>query len=108
MQSLRQDLRYGFRQLGKNPGFTVTGIVSLALGIGATTAVFSVVYAVLLDPYPHADAGRMVHFVASVSQNRNAITGNWQGVMLLPQVKRRVVLQLTQGSEGCRGTINIP
>jgi predicted permease len=65
MQSLLQDLRYGFRQLTKSLGFTLTAIISLALGIGATTAVFSVVYAVLLDPYPYANADRMVHFVAS-------------------------------------------
>jgi hypothetical protein len=65
MQSLVQDLRYGFRQLTKRPGFALTAIISLALGIGATAAVFSVVYAVLLDPYPYANADRMVHFVAS-------------------------------------------
>ena len=65
MHSLLQDIRYGFRQLTKSPGFTLTAIISLALGIGATTAVFSVVYAVLLDPYPYANADRMVHFVAS-------------------------------------------
>ena len=64
MQTFLQDLRYGLRQLKKNPGFTATAILSLALGIGATTAVFSVVYAVLLDPYPYADSDRMVHLFA--------------------------------------------
>ena len=43
MQSLFRDLSYAVRQLAKNPGFTLTAVVSLALGIGATTAVFSVV-----------------------------------------------------------------
>src|SRR5208282_2256236 len=49
------------RQLLKNKSFTLTAILSLALGIGATTAVFSVVYGVLMDPYPYKDNNRMVH-----------------------------------------------
>ena len=52
MQTLIQDLRYSVRQLLKSPGFTLTAVISLALGIGATTAVFSVIYAALIDPYP--------------------------------------------------------
>ncbi len=63
MHSIPQDLRFALRQFGKSPGFTVTAIVSLALGIAATTAVFSVVRAVLLDPYPYANSDRMVHLV---------------------------------------------
>jgi predicted permease len=61
MESVMQDLRFTVRQLLKNKSFTLTAILSLALGIGATTAVFSVVYGVLLDPYPYKDAKRMVH-----------------------------------------------
>ena len=60
MQTLIQDLRYSARQLIKNPGFTLTAVISLALGIGATTAVFSVIYAVLMDPYPFPAADRIV------------------------------------------------
>lgn len=56
---LRQDLVFAFRQFRKNPGFAATAIVSLMLRIGATTAVFSVIYAVLLNPYPYKDAGRL-------------------------------------------------
>ena len=61
MESVLQDLRFTTRQLLKNKGFTLTAVLSLALGIGATTAVFSVVYGVLMDPYPYKDANRMVH-----------------------------------------------
>src|SRR6516165_478738 len=61
MDSIVQDLRFAARQLFSNKGFTLTAVLSLALGIGATTAVFSVVYGVLIDPYPYKDANRMVH-----------------------------------------------
>lgn len=61
MRNLIQDLNFALRQFRKSPGFVVTAILSLTLGIGATTAIFSVVYGVLLDPYPYKDNDRMVH-----------------------------------------------
>jgi predicted permease len=61
MRTLVQDLRYATRQFLKSPGFAISAVLSLMLGIGATTAIFSVVYGVLLDPYPYKDAKRMVH-----------------------------------------------
>jgi hypothetical protein len=59
------DIRYGLRALRRNPGFTAVAVLSLALGIGATTAMFSLIYAVLLHPFPYADADRIMnpHFV---------------------------------------------
>lgn len=60
MHTLLQDLRYSARQLIKSPGFTLTAVLSLALGIGAATAVFSVIYAALVNPYPYPAADRIV------------------------------------------------
>jgi predicted permease len=61
MHTFIQDLRFAFRQFRKSPGFVITAVLSLMLGIGATTAIFSVIYGVLLDPYPYQDNDRMVH-----------------------------------------------
>ena len=60
MHSILQDLRYGLRQLYKSPTFTFTAILTLAFGIGATTALFSVVDGVLLKPLAYRDSGRLV------------------------------------------------
>ena len=60
METIYQDLRYALRQLIKSPGFTATAVISLALGIGATTAVFSVLYAALIHPYPFTEADRIM------------------------------------------------
>ena len=60
MTTILQNARYSFRLLWKNPGFTLVAIVTLALGIGANTAIFSVLYASLLAPMPYPDPDRLM------------------------------------------------
>src|SRR3954454_5517544 len=60
MQKVRFDLRVVLRQLSKSPGFSITAILMLAFGIGATTAIFSIVEGVLLRPLPFPDSSRLM------------------------------------------------
>lgn len=68
MISLWQDIRYGLRVLAKSPAFTLVSVLTLALGIGANTAIFTVVYGVLLRPLPFPDPDRIVQLAESANQ----------------------------------------
>ena len=79
IETLLQDVRYGLRMLAKNPGFMAVAVLTLALGIGANTAIFTVVDTVLLHPLPYPDSGRIVNI---------ARRGGWDSVPMFTYWER--------------------
>jgi putative ABC transport system permease protein len=83
LETMIQDLRYGARMLRKNPGFSLVAVLTLALGIGSATTIFSVLYNVLFDPFPYQDANRVV---ALRIRNLNAPQHRGWNAFMTPEV----------------------
>src|SRR5712675_1617869 len=97
-----QDLLFSWRQLRKRPGLALTAILSLTLGIGATTAVFSVIYGLLVNPYPYLGADRMVN-LSVLNEN-----GNFRGIGITgPQLKALQQVGCIESAAGSWGTWNL-
>src|SRR6202166_2180284 len=100
MRSFLQDLRFAFRQFRKAPGFVLTAVLSLMLGIGATTAIFSVVYGVLLDPYPYKNNDRMIHIELNDKDGRGPLLfTNGAGFSAVRNASSVEDVFFTQGSQ---------
>jgi putative ABC transport system permease protein len=97
-----QDLRFSCRELRKKPGLAFTAIISLTLGIGATTAVFSVIYGLLVNPFPYKGADRMIHLVVV----NEAGDDRWVGVTG-PQLKFLRQAKCVESAAAVWGTWNL-
>src|SRR5271170_4138088 len=87
MESLSRDLNIAIRQLLKSPGFALTGILMLAFGIGATTAIFSIVEGVLLRPLPFPEPDRLMALGDILQEARHGATGdNFVGGVTAPDI----------------------
>src|SRR5215472_11660661 len=102
MRTLLQDLRFSCREWRKRPGLALTAMVSLALGIGATTAVFSVIYALLVNPFPYHAADRMVHLVLLNERGEDW----WPGITG-PQLKLLSQAKCVENAAATFGTWNL-
>ena len=122
METLRQDIRYAARTLWKSRGFAAVAIITLALGIGASTAIFSVIDNVLMEPFPYTDAGRFMSVqIHDTERNEPGGRGGFTGPEFLDYVEQNhvfdgviantqedVLYRSGEGTELFRGGVVVP
>ncbi len=99
MAALLQDFRFALRSLGRSPAFTLVAVVTLALGIGANTAIFSVLYGVLLRPLPYPEPYRLVQLAQRYRDGENEMYVTWN--------QFRFLRDHVTGMEGIAGTTTV-
>src|SRR3954451_21966780 len=101
MQTLWQDVRYGLRGIGNRPGFAILAILTLGLGMGATTTIFSAIQNILLDPFPYTDARRVAAIqIHDLSSARPGGRGSFQVPEFLDYEEQNHVFEEVIGGTG--------
>src|SRR5712675_1787943 len=101
MGTLGQDIRFALRNLRKSPSFTIIAAVTLALGIGASTAIFSVIENVLMEPFPYTDAARLVSVqIHDTERNEPGGRGGYSGPEFLDYVEQNHVFDRVIANDG--------
>src|SRR3954470_21899958 len=98
MASVLADLRYAARELRRRPGFALTAVLSLALGIGATTAVFSVIYGVLINPFPYVGSDRIMQI--SLKDSAGRLRGVGISAAQLDELRRAHTIESIVAEDG--------
>src|SRR5205823_14644258 len=101
MGTLRQDIRYALRNLARSPGFALIAILTVGLGIGASTAIFSVIDNVIMEPFPYTDPQRLMSVqIHDTERNEPGGRGGYSGPELLDYIEQNHVFDRVMANAG--------